>query len=223
MNAETHVLIAFLIFTYTMYSQTGTMIAKALDEQRDTIFNQLKQVDDALLVDIQTTIKANEKVLELEEDVKSIFALTDELAVAQADVLNYAEEHKYRDAIVKKLDSLVTLEETASAAIRSRMLNTVKADVLTLFNTDKAAKERALEQAIKVLTSGASAKMGKDVVGEAFGAAIKSYKESYAKKPEGSDEIIVNLEKEMLAIATAPVVDVKGGNVYVTHPILKAK
>ena len=36
MNAETHVVIAFLIFIYTMYSQTGSMVAKALDEQRDT-------------------------------------------------------------------------------------------------------------------------------------------------------------------------------------------
>ena len=66
-------------------------------------------------MDLHASIKANEKVLELETDVASIFKLTDDLHVAQADALNHAEEHKYRDAIAKKLDSLVSLEEAATS------------------------------------------------------------------------------------------------------------
>jgi hypothetical protein len=138
-------------------------------------------------------------------------------------VKNYAEEHKYRDAIVKKLDSLVSLEEAASFAIRKRMLTTVKSDVVSMFATDKAAKEKALNQAIAVLTAGQTGKMGKDVVGEAFGSAIKNYREKYAKLPAGSDEILVNLENDMKSVAAAPVVDVAGGNVYDAFPILKKK
>ena len=223
MNAETHVVVAFLIFIYTMYSQTGSMIAKSLDEQRDAVFKQLKAVDESLLLDLKASIKANEKVLELESDVESIFKLTDDLQVAQADVKNYTEDHKYRDAIVKKLDSLVTMEEAATAAIRKRMLTTVKDDVVSMFAKDKAAKEKALSQAIAVLMAGPTAKMGKDVVGEAFGSAIKSYREKYAKLPAGSDEILVALENDMKSVASAPVVEATGGNVYEAFPILKKK
>jgi hypothetical protein len=223
MNAETHIVVAFLIFIYTMYSQTGAMIAKSLDEQRDAIFNQLKAVDESLLTDLKASIQANEKVLELETDVASIFKLTDDLHVAQADALNHAEQHKYREAIVKKLDSLVSMEEAATAAIRNRMLTTVKADVVSVFAKDAGAKEKALAQAIAVLTAGQGAKIGKDVVGEAFGSAIKNYREKYAKLPAGADEILVNLEKEMQAVAAAPAVEVKGGNVYEAFPILRKK
>ena len=183
MNAETHVVIAFLIFIYTMYSQTGSMVAKALDEQRDTVYTQLKAVDESLLMDLHASIKANEKVLELESDVASIFKLTDDLHVAQADALNHAEEHKYRDAIAKKLDSLVSMEEAATSAIRNRMLTTVKSDVVSMFAKDKGAKDKALEQALAVLTAGPNAKRGKDVVGDAFGSAIKNYREKYSKMP----------------------------------------
>ena len=223
MNAETHVVVAFLIFIYTMYSQTGSMIAKSLDEQRDAVFKQLKAVDESLLTDLKASITANEKVLELESDVASIFKLTDDLQVAQADVKNYTEEHKYREAIVRKLDSLVSMEEAASAAIRRRMLTAVKDDVVSFFSKDKVAKDKALAQAIAVLMAGQSGKMGKDVVGEAFGSAIKSYREKYSKLPAGSDEILVALENDMKAVATAPTVEATGGNVYEAFPILKKK
>ena len=56
--------------------------------------------------------------------------------------------------------------------------------------------------------------MGKDVVGAAFSTALKDYKESYAKMPAGSDEILVTLEKDMAAVAVAPVPEGQGGNVY---------
>ena len=68
-------------------------------------------------------------------------------------------------------------------------------------------------------TTGSSAKLGKDIVGEAFGSALKTYRDSYSKMAPGSDEILVNLEKEMQAICSAPVIEGQGGNVYVTHPI----
>ena len=61
------------------------------------------------------------------------------------------------------------------------------------------------------------------MVGEAFGSAIKNYREKYSKLPAGADEILVNLEKEMQAVAAAPAVEVKGGNVYEAFPILRKK
>jgi hypothetical protein len=71
-----------------------------------------------------------------------------------------------------------------------------------------------LNQAIAVLTAGPGSKRGKDVVGAAFGKAVQSYREAYAKMPAGSDDILVQLEKDMAAVAVAPVLQYKGGNVY---------
>jgi len=57
------------------------------------------------------------------------------------------------------------------------------------------------------------------VVGEAYSSSLKAYRETYAKLPAGSDEILVQLEKDIAAACVAPAIDFKGGNVYETHPL----
>lgn len=218
-DAEMQLSACFILFCSTMYTQVGPMLSKSLDEYGNNIYNEVKVVDEALHSQIQTAIEADELALTLEEDFKQYFSLTDQLAVVQADVFNRAEEHKYREAIVKKLDSLYALEESATTAIRARTINTVKAKVVSTFKTDKKAKDAALDQAIAVLLAGSGAKLGKDIVGEAFTSSLKSYKESYSKQAPGSDPILAQLEKDMKAIATAPVIEGKGGNVFITNPL----
>jgi hypothetical protein len=200
------------------------MIGKALDGYGEDIQKELKEVDDAILSESKLWIEENKKLLALEKDYKSLYQLVDDLNVAQADILNYSAEHKYREAIVKKLDSLVALEESTTAAIRNRMVSAITADVISKFSTDKKAKEDALEQAISVLSAGSSGKLGKDVVGNVFSTSIKSYRETYAKKSPESDDILVGLQKEMSSVAVPPVIEGlgEGGNVYITHPIFGA-
>lgn len=197
-----------------MYTQVGGMMAKSLDDYSKGIFEELKQVDNAMLEQIHCAISADEKALTLEEDFKEYHSLTDQLAIAQADVLTHKEVHLYHDAIVKKLDSLSALEESAVQAIRNRMLTKVKSDVIETFTNDKKVKEIALNRAIDILAAGANAKLGKDVVGEVFSQSLANYKQNYAKLAPGSDSILVQLEKDMKAIAQAPLVESKGGNVY---------
>lgn len=203
-----------------MYHNVGGMIAGGLDEYRSNVFTQLKAVDDSMLVDIHASITANEKVLGLESDITSIHELTDELSIMQAEALNNAEQHHYREAIIKKLNTLVSLEESASAAIRARMLTQVKAEVVANFTSNKASKEASLNAAIAVLAGGKNAKLGKDIVGEAFTSSLKGYRESYSKLKASDDEILVQLEKDMKATMEAPKITCQGGNVYTTHPII---
>ena len=149
--------------------------------------------------------------------MKDIHNLTDDLAVVQADYLNHREEHKYREAIVRKLDALVALEDTATAAIRSRMLTKVHSDVVSAFKTDSKAKDAALNQALAVLAGSSvkgGAKQNNDIVGQYFASSLKGYKEAYAKQPAGSDEIIKKLEIDMANIMKAPEQGEIGGNVY---------
>jgi len=216
LDAETQLVACFVLFCSTMYTQLGGMVAKSLDEYRDNVYTTLKKVDESMLVDINASIAANEKVLNMEADVKSMHDLMDDMAVTQADALNYAEEHKYRDAVVKKLDSLVAIEEAAVSAMRVRMLTSVQGKVVNKFSTDAKAKDAALANALSVLSSG---KIGKDVVGEIYGAALQEYRTEYSKTPKGGDAILAQLEKDIASACSAPAIDATGGNVYETHPI----
>lgn len=225
LNAETQLLAVFILALSTLYTQGGGMIGKALDNYADEIHKELKSVDDAILEDSKSWIEENKKLFALEQDYKNLYQLVDDLNVAQADILNYSAEHKYKEAIIKKLDSLVAIEETTTSAIRNRMVNAITSDVISKFRSDKKAKEEALEQAINVLAAGSSGKLGKDVVGNAFTSSIKNYRDNYSKKSPDSDDLLVNLQKEISNIAVPPVIDGlgSGGNVYVTHPIIGGK
>jgi hypothetical protein len=217
LGPETQLVAVFILFCSTAYTQLGGAVAETLDEYRNNVFDTLKKVDESMLVDIKASIAANEKVLEMDKDIASVHNLIDDMASAKADALNYAEEHKYRDAVVRKLESLVAIEDAAVASIRNRMLNEVRSDVVKSFSTDAKLKAAALESAMAVLAGGSNAKLGKDIVGDAYGASLKSYREKYSKQAPGTDSIINQLEKDIAAASAAPLVDATGGNVYETH------
>jgi hypothetical protein len=75
-------------------------------------------------------------------------------------------------------------------------------------------KDAALARAIEILASGAKGPLGKDVVGDVFSQSLANYKSAYSKLAPGADPILAQLEKDIAAVATAPVVESKGGNVY---------
>ena len=218
LDAETQLVACFTLFCATMYTQVGPMIGKSLDEYKDNVYETLKKVDEGMLVDIKASIAANEKSLDMEADIKSVHALIDDMAVAKADALNYEEEHKYRASVVQKLESLVAIEEQAVNAMKMRMLTEVKAKVAASFK-DAATKDKALQAAMAVLTAGKGAKMGTDVVGDAYGAAIKSYRDAYSKQDPKADAILVQLEKDIAAACAPPTVSGEGGNVYEKFPV----
>lgn len=220
LNAETQLLAVFILALSTLYTQGGSMIAKSLDDYADNIHKTLKKVDDSVLSEYQSSIVENKKLLTLANDYKSLYQVLDDLSVAQADVLNYSAEHKYRDAIAKKLDSLVAIEDSVTTAIHQKMVASVTADVVNQFK-DKKIKDAALDQAIAVLAGGASAKLGKDIVGGVFLTSLKTYKENFATKSPELNEIVAGLQRDVAALTVAPEVEGTGGNVYASHPILK--
>jgi hypothetical protein len=189
------------------------------DEGIHEILIEAQKHDLEIIDNFNDNIAENEVLINWEGDVTEVLAISDELTTAQVDVFNSIEGHAFRDSVAQKLDALVTLEMAAQQSIRMRMVTSVKDEVKNLFLTNKTAKENAMNQAIAILTAGPSAKMGKDVVGEAYGVAVKNYQESYSKLPAGTDDILLNLEKEMAAIAVPITFEAVGGNVFETNPI----
>ena len=189
------------------------------DEGIHEILIEAQKHDLEIIDNFNDNIAENEVLINWEGDVTEVLAISDELTTAQVDVFNSIEGHAFRDSVAQKLDALVTLEMAAQQSIRMRMVTSVKDEVKNLFLTNKTAKENAMNQAIAILTAGPSAKMGKDVVGEAYGAAVKTYQENYAKRTEGEDEIFLALDKDMRAVMQPPVFEATGGNVFETNPI----
>jgi Mitochondrial ATP synthase B chain precursor (ATP-synt_B) len=190
-----------------------------LDDGINEVLTEVQAHDSKLLKGMNDGITENENLITWETDVNEVLDIADELTIAQVAVFNSMEGHSFRNNVASKLDALVSLEMAASQNIRNRMVSAVKTEVQTLFATNKTAKENAMNQAIAILTAGPSAKMGKDVVGEAFGVAVKNYQESYSKLPAGTDDIILSLEKDMAAIVTPVKFEVTGGNVFETNLI----
>lgn len=220
LSEELQLTAVFILFCSTMYTQAGGMLSKGLDDYSKEIEDKFKAVDDNMLVSLKSAQTANKQLADLEGDVKSMFELKDSLASVKAETLNKEEQLKFREEIVRKLDALVALEDTAVNALRARMVDKVKADVVATFQKDTKAKEAALAAAVAVLQGGAKGKMGKDVVGEIFSKSIANYAAEYKKQPEGSDEIIKKLEADIAALTKPPQMASTGGNVYETHQVM---
>lgn len=202
-----------------VYSKFGPDIMKSYQAEIDSIKKGLFKADDILKEKIIVEGAAVEGLVGVEKTYAELHELVDDVSVLQAQALNASLDHKYTEAIAKKLDSLVALENAAAASIRQRTLTAVKSTVLDTFKNDKKVKEAALNHALSVLAGGPNTKYGKDIVGETFIAAVKNYKETYSKQAPGTDKIIQNLEKDVAAVLQEPLFEEKGGNVYETHPV----
>lgn len=210
-DAELQLTACFVLFCSTMYTQVGPMVAKGLESQKKAVDDELKGLDLMVSAETKSLIEINKAELEAVQEYHEYNELIDSMAALDAQNRNNKAEVEFREQIVKKLEALKVLEENASSAIRARTVNVVKDEVVSLFSTDKNAKEKALNAAIAVLAGGEGAKLGKDVVGEAFTASLSAYKQKYAKSDPKSDSILVKLEKDIEAIASAPVASATAG------------
>lgn len=127
MNEELWMVPPFLMFAATCYNGWENAFGKDFRAYGNDIKSSLEQVDENMLASLRATIDANEQLLGLEEDVKVMTDLKDNLYTVKADTLNHEEQHKFRDEIVRKLDTLASLEDSAVSALKSRMITAVKA------------------------------------------------------------------------------------------------
>eukprot|EP00349_Pseudokeronopsis_sp_Brazil_P001054 CAMPEP_0202963030 /NCGR_PEP_ID=MMETSP1396-20130829/7032_1 /ASSEMBLY_ACC=CAM_ASM_000872 /TAXON_ID= /ORGANISM="Pseudokeronopsis sp., Strain Brazil" /LENGTH=333 /DNA_ID=CAMNT_0049683935 /DNA_START=39 /DNA_END=1040 /DNA_ORIENTATION=- len=203
-DAETMLAATFALFCSTVYTQLGPVISRHFDEQRQVAAKKFDGLEKVFTHQAERLIAHNEIRLDAVELYKEHNELIDDMATVEAQMRNTRAEYEYRDAYMQKLDALHVLEENAVAAIRSRTISTVKNEVVQLFTHDKKAKENALNAAIAVLSQGEGGKRGKDVVGEAFSAALASYKEKALSSDDKKDPILTKLEKDVEALICAP-------------------
>ena len=192
-------------------------------EKTDWIQNDItsfwKKVDDQAVEEIDNSIKSNEDFVESKELFQDMFNAVDAISETRAVAMNKANHNAYHRAVQKKLDALASLNEATSAAIRSDMVESVKAEVAKNLESPKV-KESALAQAIANLAAGANSPRGKDIVGEQYAKAIANYKAGISSKDHRVHHITAKLESEIAEICKPVEVPQSAGNVYETHPVL---
>ena len=212
-------LAVFILSLSLVYTQAGSMVAKTADDASTELEASFKKVDDSILSDYADDLTQNAALKSLEAEQKVINQLVDDLNTSNAELMNYTIEHTYRDAIAKKLDALVAIEASVTNTVRTKMVSSVTADALSQISKDRKIKDAVLDQAIAVLAAGPDSKLGKDIIGGVFQSSLKTYRDSYASKASEFDSTLKDLTKDIDAIATAPEVVEKGGNVYTNHAI----
>lgn len=211
----------YILATFTMFFHAfGAIFVPLYNEmfggEADRVAKLYSDAEASSMNDLNNTIEENERMLLVKDNMKSVFALRDDLYQAQAEALNKAAQHEVRAAYVQKLDALLSLEEAASVAIRQDMISSVKAEVAQVVATDKKVKEGALAEAIAALSGG---KRGSDVVGNVFKASIQNYKTRSAEPTSSTSQIMAKLQKDADEICQAPATSTSAGNVYDTHRI----
>ena len=177
-------------------------------------------IDNQAVSEIEAGIKANEGFADAQSVFADIFKGVDEVAVAQAHALNLTHQNNLHRSIQKKLDALASLNEATTAAIRTDMLSTVKAEASKALQ-QKGVKDAALAQAIATLAAGPKGTRGSDVVGKVYAKAIADYRAGLSAKDHKVHDISKKLEAEIAEICKAPDVITEAGNVYETHPVFQ--
>lgn len=209
---------AFCVMWHAYDAVIMPIWAEKTDWIQEDITNFWKKVDAQAVEEIDNSIKSNENFVESKELFQDMFSAVDAINETRAVAMNKANENAYHRAVQKKLDALVSLNEATSAAIRSDMIESVKAEVTKNLTSPKV-KESALTQAIANLAAGANSPRGKDVVGEQYAKAIASYKAGLSSKDHRVHNITAKLESEIAEICKPVEVPKTAGNVYETHPV----
>lgn len=219
LNQETWYVGVFMLIAGTAVRKVTPVVSQYIKDVKKEQAIELEKINSSIVGQANDDVATAKEVADVDVGVKEVFQLLDDLHAIEADTLNKANALAYREAVAKKLDGLVALEDKIAFQVKSRLVADVKADVTRML-TEKKTKEAALEQALAVLAGGKGAKLGTDVVGNAFKASIANYRDNYSKKG-GKDDILVQLEKEIASLATPPHLNAAGGNVYETNPVLK--
>jgi hypothetical protein len=210
---------AFCVMWHAYDAVIMPIWAEKTDWIQEDITNFWVKVDAQAIEEIDSSIKSNEDFVESQELFQDMFNAVDAISTTQAVALNKANHNAYHKAVQKKLDALVSLNEATNAAIRTDMIDSVKAEVAKNLASPKV-KESAMAQAIANLAAGTTSPRGKDVVGDEYGKAIAAYKAGLAAKDHRVHNITAKLETEIAEICKPIEVPQNAGNVYETHPVL---
>jgi len=202
-NEETLLASTFVAFCVVAYTQGGDAIAKAFQNEADSMLDLQRQAEDEVIAKLEENLDYMKLTENIVQDYQDVLDLTQ----TSYDNLNAAGKIKPHHDLKAQVEKMLTLisseEQSAYDKAKSAMMAEATEAVTASFADDKALKKAALDSAVAKLTG--KAKGGADPVQGAF---VKFFKEKSAaakKADDGSEqkEARANMITKMNAIAEA--------------------
>mmetsp|Transcript_20153 Transcript_20153/g.35822 ORF Transcript_20153/g.35822 Transcript_20153/m.35822 type:complete len:305 (-) Transcript_20153:49-963(-) len=195
-DPETQLLALWVLFCGTVYSRGGPIIAEMLDGMSADILAAQQKAEEAEIAAVRAALEANQRQAGLFSDVETLFKAQtetlDKLVAASPDMM----AHRVRDTYVKKLDSVVALENKVSESTQKALVENATKYVKEAYLTgeDTSLKNNAMVAALNALSN------PKDATRDAsVGNLYKKYFATFGEKVKQNAGKETEIPKELAA------------------------
>lgn len=192
-DAESQMLGLFVLFVGTIYSQGGDAIGKMFDDTADAILKEQTATEDAQIEAVKTAIEANKKQMGIYSDIEQIYgaqkALMEDVSTAAVMKL----KHEVRDNFVRKLETVVKVEQDALENVRKTLVNNATNSVRQAFMSgDSSLKTDALANALAAIKDPSAQK---DQIGDLYNSYFAEFRKRVSDST-GKDIELTDAEAE---------------------------
>jgi len=194
-DAESQLLALWVLFCGTVYSRGGPLIAEALDDIKHQIAAETHKLEDAEIDALKVALSAHKRQVSVYDDITGLFSGQGECIKKIVSTAESRLVHQVRDEFVRKLDSVVLMEEKASDDTRKALVDGAAKSVRNTFSTEAGVnlKVNAMAAALEVLGNPQGAKKDTTV-----SSLYSAYFKSFAKKVADAKTKEVTLSPEAL-------------------------
>uniref|UniRef100_A0A7S2SLD1 ATP synthase subunit b n=1 Tax=Mucochytrium quahogii TaxID=96639 RepID=A0A7S2SLD1_9STRA len=178
-DAESQLMVLWVLFCGTVYSRAGPAIAGMMDEVSEQIEKEHQALEDTEINAVKAAIEAHQSQLTILKDVEELFE-TQKMATDQIVAMAQGKlHHAVRDQFDLRLQVLADTESKYKNEIREKLIASAQKHVTEVFSSDKSKdlKAAALTTALNVLANPAKAKKDPTV-----GNMYSEYFSAFAKK-----------------------------------------
>lgn len=151
-DSETQMLGLFALFVGTIYSQGGEAIGKFFDETSDAILKEQLAVEEAQIKAVKTALEAHQKQAGIYGNIKEIIEAQKEIIDEIGEAAQMRLKHEVRDNFVRKLDTVVDMQNKVNSSVREALINNATMAVRESFiSGDPKLKEDALTNALAAI------------------------------------------------------------------------
>lgn len=170
-DAESQLLVLWVLFCGTIYSQAGPAIGEYFDEMADEIETEHLKVEQAEIEAAKVHLAAHKEQTLIFNDIKGLFDSQLQVIDNLVESTDNELKHQVREQYVKRLDGLVAMENKVSDENKKAMISKAISTVTSAYSGDQARdlKANALNAALTALSNPVGAKKD-DTVGKLYSA-----------------------------------------------------
>lgn len=203
-DAESQLLVLWVLFCGTIYSRVGPLIGESLDEMIDQIAEEHKKAEDAEIEAVEQVLEAHRRQVAIYEDIDGLFTGYQELVAKVSATAQNRLHRATNEVFTKKLDMIVQAEAKQKATVQGLLVQKATESVKAAYANDTGGvKTKAFDAALLALSNPNEAK--KDpTVGQlytSFFANVKKQSEAFKNtKVKFTPEQVAEMKETLEAL-----------------------